>query len=267
MGDNLEAHLVGEWFPSSPSSLPHHDVLRTVVKPEYALLTNAELEALVESHLANLSPEEIEGFWDTLKSVGRGIAGVAKQAAPTVLPMAGTALGGLVGGPMGAQIGGTLGGLGAKLVQGPQPSTPSAAPPPAPIPGGGTSAAGQLLSLVQNPAFLQSLLGKALGPVGSSTIPTGPQGAPIPFAAVMNALGSLATQALDEADVQESDAEATRYLRDEEGNFLCDPVIPEERAQVVLEHLRSAALSSAYQPATRSVDPVTEWFCQAGLVR
>ena len=89
-----------------------------------------------------MSPEEVEGFWDTLK-------GVAKQVAPTILPMAGGAVGTLFGGPVGTALGSKLGQMGAQFISGPQkqPAPPGPAPTrpvpqtpaAAPVPPGGTS--------------------------------------------------------------------------------------------------------------------------------
>ncbi len=184
---------------------------------EYSNLADAEIEALLRRVLGRMSPEEVEGFWDTLK-------GVAKQVAPTILPMAGGAVGTLFGGPVGTALGSKLGQMGAQFISGPQkqPAPPGPAPilpvpqapVAAPVPPGGTSAAAQLMALLKNPDLLKSLLGQVLGGAGESTVLVGPRATPIPFGAMMNALESLAAQAAIEAAEaieDEDDTEAVRH--------------------------------------------------------
>ena len=289
----LEAYLVEEDFEHSSGTgklsgigekghLPIYNSIREVLSPEYKNLSDAEIEAMLRRILGRMSPEEVEGFWDTLKDIGKAALGATKQAAPTILPMAGGALGTLVGGPAGTVIGGKLGQMGAQLLAKPQklsaspratpqpppssqaPQAPSA-PAAAPVPPGGTSVVAQLMSLIKNPDLLKSLLGQLLGGAGESTVRVGPQATPIPFGAMMNALESLASQAAVEAAEafgDEESVEAMGYLQDESGNSLVDPANPDERAQRVLSLLNEARET----PASEPYDPVTGWLIEANLL-
>jgi hypothetical protein len=244
------------------------DVIRRALGPGYMDLTDSQIIRLVNSNLARMSPEEIEGFWDTVKNVGKKVGGFAKQAAPVILPIAGTALGAYLGSP---QIGAMVGQAGAQLVSGSKKQPKTAVPPPpvgAPVPSGGSSAVNQLMALVRNPTFLQTLVGQSIGGTGQQNVSRSSQ-APmtqIPFGALMSALGSLAnTAAIEAANLLEEDEEVTGYLRDEYGNFTCDPANPDERAQRVLQLIREDYLST--MASTQDFDPVTEWTIRAGLIR
>ncbi len=295
MAEYLEAYAVEDFDQSfgirKNIQLPlfdsTYDAIRQVLRPEYRNLTNAEIDALLQQILGRMSPEEIEGFWDTVKNVAGQVGSALKQAAPALLPVAGAALGTIVGGPAGTAIGGQLGQMGAQLISPQKPPTPppmpaapaaaaaaaapgAAAPAAAPIPPGGTSAVGQLMSLIQNPALLKSLLGQVLGLAGQQTVPAGSQGTQLSFPALMNALSSLAGKAAQEAAEAYpgvESVEATAYLLDPNGNFLVDPADPDARAQRVLELLREDYLAKAYEPAGGSYDPLTEWFIEANLVK
>jgi hypothetical protein len=262
-----------------------YDSLRQVLRPEYRNLSDGDLQILLQQVLGGMSPEEVEGFWDTLKDVGKAALGVAKQVAPTLLPMAGGALGTLVGGPVGTAIGSKLGQMGAQLLAPQKPVAPQVAPsaavapgaipqpavapaPPAaaaPVPPGGSSATAQLMALLKNPDLLKSLLGQLLGGAGESTVEVGPGATPIPFVAMMNTLESLAAQAaIEAADTMGDDqsVESMGYLQDGTGNFVVDPANPDERAQRVLELLNEAAQDYGPEP----YDPVTEWLIEAELI-
>ena len=132
-------------------------------------------------------------------------------------------MGTLFGGPVGTALGSKLGQMGAQFISGPQKQPAPAGPAPtrpvpqtpaaAPVPPGGTSAAAQLMALLNNPDLLKSLLGQVLGGAGESTVLVGPQATPIPFGAMMNALESLAAQAaIEAAEAIEDDTEAVTSL-------------------------------------------------------
>jgi hypothetical protein len=284
------------YFPLYDSST--YDAIRQVLRPEYRNLSDAEIDALLQRILRRMSPAEVEGFWDTVKDV-----------AGQLLPVAGAAVGTYFGGPAGTAIGAQLGQTGAQLIRPQKPATrapapaapaaapagaaapaeappgvaapepapaapaappPTAAPAAAPIPPGGTSAVAQLMSLIQNPAFLKSLLSQVLGPGGQPTVPVGSQGTPVSFGPVLNALTSLAGKAAEEAAEAYPGAEsveATAYLVDPSGNFLVDPADPDARAQRLLELLQEDYQTGAYEPGRGAFDPVTEWLIEANLVK
>jgi hypothetical protein len=218
----LEAYFVEDFEQALGTvNFSHYDAVRQVLRPEYRNLPDAEIDALLQRVLGGMSPEEVEGFWDTLKDAGKAALGVAKQVAPTLLPVAGGALGTLVGGPVGTALGSKLGQMGAQLLTNPQaPRGPAAAPASAaaagataPVPAGGTSAVAQLMALLKNPDLLKSLLGQVLGGAGESTVLVGPRAMPIPFGAMMNALESLAAQAAIEAAEAIEDEDDTEAVR------------------------------------------------------
>lgn len=265
MTEYIEASVLEEQGPDQ------FLILRKVLNPEFAQLSDSEIAILLDQILGRMSPEEVEGFWDTLNKVGRAVGGVAKQVAPTALPIAGTALGAYLGGPMGAQIGSRLGQMGGQIIGGRKPSAPvgpqrpSVSPVAPPLPPRATSTVNQLMALIQNPLFLKSLLGQVLGSAGRQSVPVGPQGATAPFGAFMNALGSLASMAASEAQVDDESVEAFAYLQDEEGNFLVDPANPDERAQRLLEILSEAQQDEADE--CEGFDPVSNWLYKSGFVR
>jgi hypothetical protein len=64
-------------------------------------------------------------------------------------------------------------------------------------------------------------------------------GTEVPLGAFTNLLNTLAGRAAQEADALavESDERASSYLLDSEGRFLCDPAVPAQRADVLLQLL------------------------------
>ncbi len=281
MSDYMEAEAFLEYDGSTSA---YYDAVRRVLKPEYSSLTDEQIASLLRPMLAQMSPEELEGFWDTVKSIGSGVVSVAKDVgsgavsvaktvAPVLLPAAGAALGTYLAPGIGTQIGATLGQMGSQLIGGSPPSAPVAAgsiptglPPAAaaaPLPTGGNSAL-QLMSFIQNPAFLQSLMQQVLGGAGRQSVPVGSQHTAVPVGAFMNALSSLASLAAAEAEFGGSDTEALAYLRDEQGNFAADPANPDQRAQRLLALLREPAPAATL--GVPRFDPITEWMLEANLV-
>ncbi|MDN3514153.1 MAG: hypothetical protein NG747_07115 [Candidatus Brocadia sp.] len=235
----------------------YYETIRGVMAPEYRDLDPEDIDAMLEDVFAGMSPEEIESFWSTLGNIGKSVGSIAAKAIPVAAPILGTAL----GGPVGGAIGGAVGKLAGKALGG-TPGKPIGGQP-SQVPGGGSPAVSQLMSFLQNPALLQSILGQVLGKAGRSTVPVGQQGASAPFGSFMNALSTLANQAAAEANAGEDSQGTPSYLLDEQGNFLCDPAVPEERAQVLIEQLHEA------YPAEADDDEgevLTEWFSEAGLL-
>lgn len=93
------------------------------------------------------------------------------------------------------------------------------------------SAASQLIALLQRPEVMQSLGSLTMGSAGRTTIPIGSAQMPVPTSAFVNLLGLLANRAVDEqaalSDGSESDL---RYLMDDAGEWMVDPVESEQRA-------------------------------------
>jgi hypothetical protein len=224
-------------------------------------ITPEQVDAWLERTVSKLTPAESESVGDALVKVGRWAKQqtALRQFAGQILPTAGMAVGTIYGGPAGAAVGGQLGGLAGRGIAGEKPPSPPPAPsptaaPPAPsqqpptpasaaAAAGGSQAAGQILYLCQNPAFLMSLLRLATDSRGQTSVPIGEQGTAVRPVAFLNLLSQLAGRTAEEADAysfQSSESEETppSYLLDSEGNYLCDPAAPAERADVLLRLLQ-----------------------------
>jgi hypothetical protein len=237
-----------------------YEAIRPLLAEGWRNADPEQIEALLENVTRSMTREEAENFWSTISNIGRSIAPIAGQVVGVAAPL----LGGAIGGPVGASLGGTLGSLagGALSSLGGRPATPLRAPAVAspiraPLPVAGalataaptlslapapsattaaTSASSQLLSFLQNPQLLQSLLQQLLGGAGGGAVPVGSAGAAAPFGAFMNALSVLAGRAAAEAESESTDSS---YLFGANGELIADPHSPDERAAALLEHLRT----------------------------
>jgi hypothetical protein len=239
--------------------------IRGVLSAEYRDLPDESVEAIVRASFGGAEAEDVESFFS---DIGRGFSAVGRtlaKAAPTVLPIAGTVAGTVLGGPVGARLGGSLGQVAGGAIQGATTgqrastilkqtggSLLSQATSFIPGPGaagGGSSAAAQLLGLLQRPELLKSLASMAMGSAGRSHIPVGggpvapgvpaATPTPVPVGAFANLIGMLANQAAAEhsASVAYEGESVPTYLLDEGGEFRVDPAVPEQRAQLLLEML------------------------------
>jgi hypothetical protein len=164
-------------------------------------------------------------FGPVQKQLGAAMPGAAQGAA------AGTAFG-----PWGALIGAGVGGLsglsqksgkgGADRKPAPTPTPPVAEPTPSTP----NSASGQLAQLLQNPVLQQAIAAIASGQSGATA-------SGVPAGALLGALGTLATEAAYEAELQDG---ADGYLRGPDGRWIVDPSSPAERAALVLGRLNEA---------------------------
>jgi hypothetical protein len=100
--------------------------LFTVFGEELEYATPEEVEERVWSAASRLTPAQAESLAGALRDVGR----YARQAAPTVLPVAGGIVGTVYGGPAGAAIGSQIGGVAGRAIggqaAGPRPPAPAA---------------------------------------------------------------------------------------------------------------------------------------------
>jgi hypothetical protein len=238
-----------EWIIESADSAGDHlEALRSALSEQWQNASPEALDALLQEVTRGMTLEEAENFWKTLGNIGRQIAPVAGQ----VLGVAAPIVGGAIGGPVGAALGGVAGRFAGQALGSfgrPGPSNAPARPAPrtaprsaAPVPPGGSSATAQLLSFLQNPQLLQSILGQLMGAAGRGAQPVGASGASAPFGAFMNTLSVLANQAASESV---ADSESTTYMYDEQGHLLGDPASPEERAAVLLQQLRASPVRFA----------------------
>lgn len=224
---------------------------RKLLAPDFQDLPAEALEDLVhEAFGEDVSPEDIEGFLSSLRSVGQGLSRVGRKIAPIAAqaaPIAGTLVGTAFGGPAGAALGGALGGVAGTALR----SVSSSSNRPGPTAQGrrsrsnqrrirrprvqpGTAAAG-LTGLLSNPGVQQGLMQLLMGSMGRQNVRIA--GESVPTAAIANALEVFAREAAAEYNTLHgaSGDAVPRYLMDEYGEFLVDPASPEERAALIWE--------------------------------
>jgi hypothetical protein len=220
----------------------------------YQFAPSEDIEYALFNVMETMTPAEGFNFAKALSQIGKAGQQVLQdptvsQIAKTALPVAGATIGTIYGGPIGTAIGGQLGQAAASAFSGKPASAAKPAavakPPQAKAvpasPQAGSTAAAQLLQLTQNPDVLKSLLALALGSQGKQSIPVGQRDQKVQLGAVMNMLNALTTQAASDADeLMRESQDTTAYLRDNEGEFLVDPYVPEERAQALYAALLNA---------------------------
>ena len=227
--------------------------LRQVLAPPYRNWEAEDIEALFESY--NLSAEDMEGFFDTLKDIGKAVV----SAAPSILPFAGTAVGSLFGGPLGGAVGSALGqAAGGAISQAtaPRPQTsPSAAPgmqiPRVPqSPPGAAPTASQLMQTMFRPEMIQALVSMLLGQLGRPNVTVGSTS--VPVEAFTNLLGTMVNQAQAEYNAASPGAREgiPEYLRDYAGEAVGDPAVAEHRARALWEMLQETDVEQV-RPQTR----------------
>ena len=208
-----------------------------------------EIEQWIDESVSQFSPVESLDFGKALQSLGKAVGSQSgvRQFVGQALPLVGTAVGTVYGGPVGAAIGSQVGQVAGQALGGKQSKTgepvggSTAQTPPTPPPepdAGSNKAAAGLLHVVQNPAFLTSLLSLAMGSHGRSSVPVG--GKEVPVAAFMNLVSMLAgkaAQGSQTAAQSEEEGAIPPYLTDAEGNLLVDSVDPVQRADALLKLL------------------------------
>lgn len=225
--------------------------LREYLHPSYANVSDKRIEALLARN--NMDAEAMEGFFDGLAKFAAGAGKALLQAAPSILPIAGTIAGTAIGGPVGMQIGSSLGSLAGQALGA---ATGQPIPTPAPAgqaPGGGgapaipglgalsglmgSPAAGGLLQTILKPETLQALMSMAMGGMGKSEIPVA--GTPVPAGAFATLLRGLATQA--EAEYNARTRSATlAFMQDFAGEARADQTVAANRAAVLYEMLQAS---------------------------
>lgn len=195
---------------------------------------------------------------DVGQRVQRGLLGAARGALSGVMS----------GGGLGALVGAVRGGISGATQRPGQPAPPQAARAPAqiqptppaqpaqmpaagpvqqpvaaqPAPAGpaGPSSGAALLSFLAQPAVQQALSSLIAGPLARRQVMVG--ATPVPTEAILNTLSALAQEAaaVHYADGLWAAEDVPRYLLDEQGEFLVDPAVPEQRAAVVLHLLDRA---------------------------
>ena len=150
---------------------------------------------------------------------------------------------------------------------------------------------GLLRLILSNPQFQQSLQQAAMtgaGAVAPVALPMPAAQAPgrmrsmdIPLGAVINAIAGLTGPALMQlnARTSEADPEVPEYLVSEDGEFIVDPASSDDRASLVVHHVRGerrgpaprrGAPAAADQPSPRraytELDEADEWARDVGLL-
>jgi hypothetical protein len=228
--------------------------LSTVLRGGLDGASPEQIEQWIDAAASQLSPVESFDLGNALRQIGQSVGGQSglRQLAGQALPLVGTAVGTAYGGPVGAAIGSQLGQIAGQAVAGAQPkqqaqaitSPGTQAASGAPIEPTATvnKAAGQLLHVTQNPAFLTSLLSLVMGSQGRTSVPVA--GKDVPVAAFMNLVSTLAGQAAQGAPMTSQPTEEESipsYLTDAEGRPLVDPVDPVQRADVLMKLLQEDA--------------------------
>jgi hypothetical protein len=263
-----------------------YENIRESMSESVRLASDAQIEALLEAR--GLDADMAEGFLDDIGKMAPGIGKAVLKAAPSILPVAGTLLGGAFGGPIGASLGGSLGQLAGGAISSatgggsaaapasPAPPPPMVAPPAPPavpstmpppsgissIVGGvasaspgaagapaAPSAAGQLLQAVTRPETLRALVSMAMGPVGTVNVNVGTT--PVPVAAFANMLGVLSTRAATEYGQARATPSPTApaYMTDYAGELTGDPALLGNRADALYELLERDTGEGVFESA------------------
>jgi glycosyltransferase involved in cell wall biosynthesis len=93
------------------------------------------------------------------------------------------------------------------------------------------------MGTLSRPETLEALNAMLLGQAGKRHVRVA--GTPVPVAAFSELIESLANRASAEyaAVAPSAEQEIPEYLLDQEGELICDPAVPEERADALLELL------------------------------
>ena len=247
----------------------YHEAIREILAPQYQNATPEEIDNFLAESIEGMTEEEIEGFLSGIKSL-------VTQVAPAVLPLAGTVVGSIYGGPPGGAAGGAVGGMLGNMIGGNKPP-PKNRGTPAPVQkpsSNGSRAASQILGLINNPKFIQSLLSLVMKEKGTPSLPVGSTGTKnAPLGAFMNLLGQLAGRVTTEAHEIHRGAfneNVPSYLLNEgETHLVADPASPGERADVLLNLLNEEYKEDAYYEEAYpedEYDSVANWFAESGLI-
>lgn len=119
--------------------------------------------------------------------------------------------------------------------------------PPQGDPAAGSTAAAQLLSVIQNPALVASLLSLTMGASGAPTVPVGNSGTEVPVGAMVNLARTLLDRTAEDAEsiLLTAQEGAPAYLLDSEGCVSCDPAVSSQRADALMRLLNAEAEAEA----------------------
>ncbi len=282
----------------------YYEAVKNVLGEEYTDISNEEIEYLLEDRFATMSAEEIESFWKSVSNTFKKVGKTALKALPAVAPIAGKVIGGAVGSvvapgigtALGATLGGQLGNLaGAAAGKASQSKSPSRKAQQRPqkvqskhqsqrmqqrIPftkkhnisrspkATGKPAVNQLMTLMNNPSFIKTVLGQVMGKPGNNSIfiATHGESKEVPFGAFMTALSELAERAAIEANQGKFQDWSASYIQDEKGEYVCDPASAEERTEVLTNLLSQNYIEERAVEDENYHDDLTQWFIEAELI-
>ncbi|GGL77686.1 hypothetical protein GCM10010840_14490 [Deinococcus aerolatus] len=270
-------------FTGEPHTFYPH--LREMLSPDFAHLSDAELESAFESAFGEgVTPAEYEEFFGglgrALSGAARDVGRFAQRAAPVAgSVLSGAAQGAMAGsalGPWGALGGAIAGGVGSGLARhGPRGArgvgqaisgvvntagtltgrggmASGAMGALSGLLGGGGrggGAAGALMGLLGRPETRQAL--QALAGGQNRAIPLGAGGTPVPASAFAGLLGALGREA--EAETSWGSGESLdsppAYLMNSAGQFVVDPNDPDGRAARLLQMLQASPPMLRQRPA------------------
>jgi len=250
-----------------------YESLRENISPELAHLSDAQLENLFERY--GVDAEAMEGFFSDLGKFASSAGKAVLQAAPSILPLAGTVVGTAFGGPIGAKLGGSLGSLAGQAVGS---ATGQKGAGGGGLGGllsgglgsllgggglsslmGGSPAAGQLLQTIAKPETMKALASMAMGPMGTPNIPVG--GTSVPVGAFGNLLKMLTGRM--EAEYAEAIAKSKGdgtpgYMKDYAGEAKADPAVAENRAEVLYELLQASGREAEQERSEAEAESESE---------
>jgi hypothetical protein len=216
--------------------------LRTVVRPDLAELSDAELSDVIGGQLG-VDAAAMEDFLSGLKQFGSAVL----QRLPQI--GLGAVTGFATGGPIGAVIGGVGGGLAGGGPGGAAPGrqgVPAIAQPrPMPAPIGGAPAT--FAALLANPMLQQALMQLIMGRAANSHVTT-PTGQRVPNEAFVELIREAADQVLAEQEALGA-GEASENLPD----YLVDAEQARRRSMSDDPALRAAVLFRLLEPPNRYV--------------
>lgn len=250
----------GDSFQLSAEQL---DLLRPSLAPQYSVLADEDLLAVLDTTLQDLSPEDLEALLEVLevnwgKLLGGALGGAGSGAAmgTAVMPGWGTAIGAGLGALSGI-LGGALGGKKTPRPVPPATATRPVGPGPKPTsspvrPAGqrppARSPANAILRALQNPVVLKAVASAILGAMGRKDVDLPASGVRVSNLAVLNGLREMLDRAV--AEMEESDRiDPEDYLKDNAGQYVVDPNNAEARAERLFDllEIETLALHEALQ--------------------
>lgn len=230
---------------------------------EFQHMSEAEFESLIMEVTADMNPEEVEAFVDSMGEIFGWIKRKVSKAAKwvgknlgKVGAVAGGAIGSIIAPGVGTKIGAMLGGQLGKLVGKKSLSALKRSIKrsrrfikkrirniPKGRRRGNNTSTKQLMALVKNPQFLKSLIAKIMGSKGEAVqLDIEGTSKSIPFEAFMQTISYLALQAIEENREDSFGESIPDYLIDSDGQYMIDPSSESERAAHLL-----ALLSEDFQ--------------------